>query len=334
MTNRYLLVFWVTGACNLRCSYCYATDAHCQKNMDFATAKQVLDHFQNQRIKIQFAGGEPLLNLSLIDQICSYVHLQNIDTVFQLQTNGTLLTDEAIYILKKWRISIGVSLDGVPKVNDLTREKGQIVINGIQRLAKEGIMIGLNTVVTKHNVLHLDELIDLAIYLGNVGGIGLDLLRQVGRGSTNYTELQVDSASLIKGYHQLVNRSNEVATLTGIRIQIREIEEAKKRLSSKPGNQLYCYASCGRSLVVLPNGDIYPCGSLLEEAYYMGKTTNIKDYKTVCLTTKEDDKCRKCAYHDYCPKGCPSRTIRNQGEDLDCVLRKESFYLVQNLSQS
>lgn len=325
MVKRYLIVLWVTGACNLRCKYCYATEANCKDYMDFATAKQVLDSFRNKPLKIQFAGGEPLLNVELINQICSYVHDNNIDAIFQLQTNGTLLTEETIKVLKRWKISIGVSLDGIPKVNDKTREEGQRAVQGIKQLAKEGITIGINTVVTKHNVATLGELIDLALYMGNVGGIGLDLLRQVGGGLTNYDELQIDASELKAGFRALVERSQQVYELTGRKIQIREIEKARKRLQIKNPKGDYCYASCGKSLVILPSGKIYPCGSLLYESYCMGEATDMASFREISIRPEESTKCKECRYSNCCPKGCPSRRIRNVGEDLDCVLLKEAF---------
>ncbi len=328
MAKRYLIVIWVTGSCNLACKYCYATEANCKDYMNFATAKQVLDSFCDKPLKIQFAGGEPLLNIKLINEICSYVHENNIDATLQLQTNGTLLTKETIELLKRWKISIGVSLDGVPEINDKTREEGQRVIQGIKLLSMEGIQIGINTVVTKHNVSRLGELVDLAIYLGNVGGIGLDLLRQVGSGLDNYSELQVDAAQLKNGFRALIERSQQVYELTGRRIQIREVEKARKRLQMKNTTEDYCYASCGRSLVVLPSGKIYPCGSLIHESYGMGDASDMDSYKEVCLKPDESNKCKECTYSRCCPKGCPSRRIRNSGEDLDCVLLKEAFDIV------
>ena len=77
------------------------------------------------------------------------------------------------------------SLDGGIEVNEALRGQTGKVIEGIQNLAVEGIMINLNCVLTRYNVESLPKLIDLAFYLGNVRGVGLDLLRKTGRASSN-----------------------------------------------------------------------------------------------------------------------------------------------------
>lgn len=56
-------------------------------------------------------------------------------------------------------------------------------------------------------------------------------------------------------------RSEYLYELSGRKIHIREIEKAKFMLRKKTPGQDYCYASCGRSYVIIPSGDIYPCGS-------------------------------------------------------------------------
>lgn len=61
-----LIVLWTTGRCNLKCRYCYALPAGQQRDMDFVTAAKVLDYFGQQPMKIQFAGGEPLLNYIIV----------------------------------------------------------------------------------------------------------------------------------------------------------------------------------------------------------------------------------------------------------------------------
>ncbi len=68
------LVLWVTTDCNLRCRYCYANGGDKAEYMDWQVAKQTLDIMlsHSDGFKIQFAGGEPLLNIDLIEQVVGY----------------------------------------------------------------------------------------------------------------------------------------------------------------------------------------------------------------------------------------------------------------------
>ncbi len=77
--------------------------------MSFELAKEILGkelekfsktHVEGERFAIEFFGGEPLLNFTLIRQIYAWIKTQDIKFpyVFQITTNGTLLTDE----VKQW----------------------------------------------------------------------------------------------------------------------------------------------------------------------------------------------------------------------------------------
>lgn len=111
----------ITHSCNLNCIYCFEKFKSNQK-MSFDVAIGILERefalFENEkgRLAIEFFGGEPLTNISLIKQIYDWVKKKKptIDYVFQITTNGTLLTDD----IKEWLIErkndfrIVMSVDG------------------------------------------------------------------------------------------------------------------------------------------------------------------------------------------------------------------------------
>jgi len=65
-----LLTLSTTGDCNLRCSYCYARGGESSASMSWITGKRAIDIVAEcfSSFKIQFTGGEPLLNLDLIER--------------------------------------------------------------------------------------------------------------------------------------------------------------------------------------------------------------------------------------------------------------------------
>jgi len=88
--NTKQITFELTDACNLNCTYCgYGTlygdyDPRENKYLSWETAKTLLDHVvalwksdkypsSNKEVSIGFYGGEPLLNISLIKRIISYL---------------------------------------------------------------------------------------------------------------------------------------------------------------------------------------------------------------------------------------------------------------------
>ena len=323
MADRFLLVLWLTGRCNLRCQYCYAGGNPAPFDMEFSTARAAIDSLGDRPLKIQFAGGEPLLNFPLAEEIVNYVNQKGLDARFQLQTNGTLIDDRIAGRLRELHISVGVSLDGPPEVNDLTRGRTLEAVSGIRALGRAGLTLGINAVVTAKTVETLPKLVDLAAYLGNVGGIGLDLLRHAGRGAACEPAAPEQLRAALPAMYR---RSRQLEALTGRRLEIREVELARKRLRLTTRPEHYCYAACGRSMVVLPDGSCYPCGSLVEERFSMG--TALHPTAPISLGRAEPSACGDCRYHNYCPGGCPSRQIRNQN-DLDCVLNQTAFALAE-----
>ncbi len=137
------VTFQVTDACNLRCTYCY------QKNksnnvMSFDTAKKFIDLLLNDTndyinsdnslgIIIDFIGGEPFLEVDLVEKITDYFITQMINlqhpwaTKFRISisSNGTLYFEPKVQAyIKKHRayLSLGITIDGSKKLHDACRK--------------------------------------------------------------------------------------------------------------------------------------------------------------------------------------------------------------------
>lgn len=134
------ITFVVTKECNLRCKYCYMTSKNGNERMSFETAKEAIDYFfrekkrllKNEYIILDFIGGEPLLEIDLIDKIVDYfkyVAFKSDDDWFgkyriNISTNGILYSSEKVqrFIAKnKFNLSIGISIDGVKQKHDMQR---------------------------------------------------------------------------------------------------------------------------------------------------------------------------------------------------------------------
>lgn len=326
-TDERLLVLWLTGKCNLRCRYCYAAKND-QGEMDLGTARLAVQQMGDTPFRLQFAGGEPLLNLPLLAEILEYIREYRIPARCSLQTNGTLITDEAAEILRAHRVAVGVSLDGGPKVNEKLRGHTQEVLAGIACLARHGMMVNLNAVVTEENAETLADLVDIAIYLGNVNGIGLDLLRIAGRARAGGIRPPTQEA-LQKGLAELKDRLDARNCLLKRKLVVREFEKAAYYLGTQHPCLDYCFAAQGRSYVVLPDGDCYPCGSLAgDRQYYMGNVhTAVHPVAIQCIRPRM---CAACAYAKVCTGGCPSRGLLRGGfDELDCLMKKITFQFAE-----
>lgn len=139
------VTFIVTHQCNLRCTYCYEGHKNNAK-MTLETAKKCVDLLFEEDAKkselinetdasgliLEFIGGEPFLEIDLIDQTMEYFlnkaielkHRWAIHYMINISTNGTLYNDPKVRrFIKKYagRLSIGVTIDGDKAAHDACR---------------------------------------------------------------------------------------------------------------------------------------------------------------------------------------------------------------------
>lgn len=138
------VTFQVTEDCNLQCTYCYQGHKS-KKIMSWETAKACVDFLfrmaknedgfinkYTRGIILDFIGGEPLLQIKLIDKIVHYFIMKAIDEnpiwaetyMISFATNGVLFFTEAVSdFIKKYKnhLSISVSIDGTKEMHDKCR---------------------------------------------------------------------------------------------------------------------------------------------------------------------------------------------------------------------
>lgn len=135
------ITFIVTKDCQLACKYCYLVGKNSKERMSFETAKRavdyILDHesdewFSTQSVVFDFIGGEPFLEIDLIDQICDYIkkemYVRNHHWFnsyrFNFTTNGINFHEKKIqdFIEKNRKhIEITITIDGTEFKHDMNR---------------------------------------------------------------------------------------------------------------------------------------------------------------------------------------------------------------------
>jgi radical SAM peptide maturase (CXXX-repeat target family)/CXXX repeat peptide maturase len=136
------ITFCVTEDCNLACKYCYMTGKNNKTKMNFETGRQAVDYiltskdreFDYDAVVWEFIGGEPFLEITLIDKISDYIKIRMFELNhkwfdcyrFSFSSNGLLYSSPKVqnYIEKnRGHISIGLSIDGNKIKHDLQRVK-------------------------------------------------------------------------------------------------------------------------------------------------------------------------------------------------------------------
>ena len=116
--------YYATGACNLRCGYCYLgplADEPQARDLEPDGFLQRLDELMGQgriasRLRVAIIGGEPLLAFAgirrVIDRVAEFGSRHQIDVSFGMTTNGYLLTEEVSTFLRTHHVAVKISHDG------------------------------------------------------------------------------------------------------------------------------------------------------------------------------------------------------------------------------
>lgn len=133
------ITFIVTKDCQLACKYCYLVGKNEHERMSWDTAKQFIDfvlakedEFKEESVVWDFIGGEPFLEIELIDKICDYLKFRMYELNhhwfnsyrFSFSTNGiNYHTPKVQEFIRKNHdhLSIGITIDGTEKKHDLNR---------------------------------------------------------------------------------------------------------------------------------------------------------------------------------------------------------------------
>lgn len=135
------ITFIVTKDCQLACKYCYLVGKNTKERMSWEVAKKAIDYildnefdenFNHKSVVWDFIGGEPFLEIDLIDKICDYIKVELYrrnhhwfnSYRFSFATNGINYHSEKVQNFIKKNIdhlSIGITIDGTEILHDLNR---------------------------------------------------------------------------------------------------------------------------------------------------------------------------------------------------------------------
>lgn len=134
-----VITFVVTQDCQLACKYCYLVGKNKKGRMPFEVARKAVDYildnpdfFNETSVSFDFIGGEPFLEIDLIDALCDYIKIQMYlkqhpwfdNYTFTFSTNGINYNCDKVqkFISKNIKhLQIGLTIDGTKKKHDINR---------------------------------------------------------------------------------------------------------------------------------------------------------------------------------------------------------------------
>lgn len=336
----------VAHLCNMKCDYCFASqgDFNTQKGlMSIEIGQSAIDFLIAQSkgrhsLEVDFFGGEPLLNMPVVEQIVRYARQRGQETgqhfSFTLTTNGVLLNDEILDFIIAHDIGIILSLDGRPEVNDRHRmlNNGQgsynIVLPNIKKaIARNPVSYYVRGTFTHDN---LSFSLDVQ-HLAEQGIEALSMEPAVGAGNEFSIRAQ-DLPEVLNEYEKLTD------LLINYYDNGRELTFFHYNLDLQKGP---CLAKritgCGAGteyLVITPEGDIYPCHRFVgHKEFYLGnlEQNHINENISAAFAAnnlENKPECMRCWARYYCGGGCHANNYsRSQDisipDEISCQMHKK-----------
>lgn len=271
------ITFIVTKDCQLACKYCYLVGKNTKERMSWDVAKQAIDYildneydenFNYESVIFDFIGGEPFLEIELIDKICDYIKQQLYGRDhhwfnsyrFSFSTNGINYHEEKVqkFIEKnKSHLSIGITIDGTQQKHDLNRiwkgdgpERGSYnnVIRNIPLWLSQFPAAATKVTISSADIPYIKEsvlhLYSLGIHEVNINCVYEDVWKE---GDDSKFEKQlIELADEIIDNDLYKNYACSFYT-----------EHMGKPLDCKLDNVNWCGA--GRMLSIDAEGNFYPC---------------------------------------------------------------------------
>ena len=299
-------VIFTTTDCNARCFYCY--EMGCSRiPMSAETAHKAADyiaaHCGGEKVHIQWFGGEPLFNKAVIDIICNDLTAKGVEYHSTMISNSYLFDDATVkQAVELWKLKwIQITLDGTEEVYNHSKafiykdgpSPYQVVLANIQRLLDAGVAVLIRLNMDFHNADNLMMLAD-ELYRRFAGREHFFVY------SHTLFEFSDNKSAHIRSKgerHQLYERQIQ------LRRKLDEYGIGQKNTLNKDIPLNHCMADSGKSVTILPNGELGLCGHCTEDNFVGHLDSETLD-STVVQSFRErwenTEDCKTCFYYPEC----------------------------------
>lgn len=347
MDSLSLMIKPVSGACDMRCRYCFYSDEMRSREvalypkMSLETLERLVRRAMQcagNEVHFAFQGGEP--TLAGADFFRALIKFQRMYNTKQLrvgnsiQTNGVNLTDELAELFAEEGFLVGLSLDGIEQTHDINRldRSGNgtysRVIAAADTLKRAGCEFNILCVVNKYVASRPKEVYNSLAPYGFIQFItcldGLDGQRR--DYSVSQDELFLFNKAVFDCYYD--------SFIKGRSVSVRIFDNYVRMLMGMPPEACSMTGRCSQYFLVEGDGSVYPCDFYALDEYRLG---NINDTTFSRLEKSEisrrfieesvpvPEKCRACEWYFLCRNGCRRERDGITGVNIWCGAQKEFF---------
>ena len=295
-----------TGAiCNLNCSSCFfLSKEQLYPHSRFRMTDEVLESYLHQYLAAQrvphatiaWQGGEPtLMGLDFYRRsiACEQKYARSGTTIERtLQTNGTLLDEEWCIFLRENNYLVGLSLDGPRELHDAYRiDKAgnptfDRVLHAARLLQEHNVEFNILCAVNAANVTHPFEV--YRFFRDDLGAQFIQFIPLVERnnetGFQEGTTVTDRSVTAEQWGRFLIAIFDEWVTRDVGCVFVQHFDAALAAWAGAPPAVCIFSPTCGTTLALEHNGDLYSCDHFVEPNYLLG---NILDTPLIELVASD-----------------------------------------------
>lgn len=323
--------------CNLSCGYCYQEPLRDAGNFspgyDLDAMKRGLAK-ENYRFTL-FGGEALLMPIHDLEEIWRW-GLEKFGSN-SVQTNGTLVTEHHIALFKRYKVGVGLSMDGPAECNDYrwagtlekTREATAASEWALRRLLDEKMTPSLIVTLHRGNAIGA-RLEQLKAWLVELDGLGLKHAR--------LHVMEIDDPAVQRGY--ALTEDENVAALLDLmalqdRLQVMRFDlfaDMVNLLLGSDGHVSCIWNACDPYTTravrgVNGVGDNVNCGRTNKDGVDFGKA-DVEGFERQLVlhrTPYENGGCKDCRFFAQCKGQCPGTAIdgdwRNRSEQCQVWFR-------------
>lgn len=316
----------VSGACNMRCRYCFYRDvmAHRELPTQAPMSLETLEclvrracHYADGSLSFALQGGEPTLaGLPFLQALVGFQKIYNtrhVPLTNAVQTNGFTLPDDMIAFFAQEDFLVGVSLDGAADTHDPWRidARGQgtflAVKANIERLRRAGVRVNVLCVVHAEVAGQPEKTFEALANYEHIQFIpcldGLD----------GHTEPYALTQERYAHFLTCIFDRYEKRFYERKPVHIRNFDNLLGIMLGMPPDNCAMCGRCQANYVVEADGGVYPCDFYVLDQYRLGYVQQSNFLRLanspVAQAFREasfplPEKCARCQWYPLCRNGC------------------------------
>lgn len=356
-----LLIKPASGACQLRCKYCFYEDELSvrEEGVRPMMSEETLEALVKRALgggfsecSLMFQGGEPTLaGLSFFRRCVELVKKHNTDNIpvhYSLQTNGQCIDAEWADFFLENKFLIGLSLDGDKAQNDLYRvgatdgSSYSAVMRAAQLFSSRGVEFNILTVVTAQTAKNIGRIYGFFMRNGFTYQQYVPCLDPISEapGGREYSLTPELYERFLKTLFDLWYQDRR----RGRFVYNRYFENLAAMLLGQRAESCELCGQCSRQYVVEADGSVYPCDFYALDKYLLGSLVT-EDFAAIDKRREElrftepdelSPECSKCEWLFLCRGGCRryKEGMNGRGMNYHCKALKGFFpYAVPRLRE-